>query len=277
MYMRLQLLDIYLRNRWSREFVLDPSGPVLSMTSQCHRLELAFYALESIAMGSRKPSRMILWLTDEESCSNPPETIQRLKTRGLEIHHAEELGPHTKYYPYIDRESDLAVPLVTADDDKLYPRDFIKQLIDAYEADASVIHCFRAHRIGMSNGRLMPYNYWFPCEGRQPSHLNFITGVSGVIYPPRYLKYLKQQGKAFTQSCPYGDDIWLSVNALRSGFKVAQVGSKQGLFSTIPGSQKQRLYNTNVLSGLNQVQLRKTYSEADLLALHGFGAASESI
>ena len=277
MRIRLQMLDFYLRNRWSKESVLDPSGPVLSMTSQRHRLELAFYALESIVKGSRKPSRIILWLTDEESCSNPPETIQRLKARGLEIHHAEELGPHTKYYPYIERERNLAVPLVTADDDKLYPRGFIKLLVDAYEGDASAIHCFRAHRIGMSDGQLMPYNYWLPCEDTQPSHLNFVTGVSGVIYPPGYLKYLKQQGKAFTQSCPYADDIWLSVNALRSGFKVAQVGRKQGLFSTIPGSQKQRLYNTNVLSGLNQVQLRKTYSEADLLALHGFVAASESI
>ena len=275
--MRLRMLDLYLRNRWSNESVLDPSGPVLSMTTHRHRLKLAFYALESIAMGSRKPSRMILWLTDEASCLSPPETLQRLKARGLEIHHAEELGPHTKYYPYIDREMDLAAPLVTADDDTLYPGDFIKLLIDAYEADASAIHCLRAHRIGMSGGRLMPYNDWLPCEGSQPSHLNFLTGVSGVIYPSGYLKYLKQQGKAFIQSCPYGDDIWLSVNALRSGFKVAQVGSKQRLFPMIPGSQKRRLYDINVLSGLNQAQLRKTYSEADLLALHDFGAVSESI
>jgi hypothetical protein len=277
MRIRLQMLDLYLRNKWSEESALDPSGPVVSMTSQCHRLELAFYALESIAAGSRKPSRMILWLTDEDSCSNPPETIERLKARGLEIHHSEELGPHTKYYPYIDRETDMVVPLVTADDDTLYPNDFIKQLTEAYKADTSTIHCFRAHRISMSCGRLMPYNSWTPCVDREPSHLNFITGVSGVIYPPEYLKYLKQQGKAFTQACPHGDDIWLSVNALRGGFKVAQIGRKQCLFPTIPKTQKRRLFDINVLSGLNQAQLRKTYSEADLMALHRFGAASELV
>ena len=274
---RLRMLDLYLRNRWSSESALDPSGPVLSMTSHCHRLELAFYALESIAMGSRKPSRLILWLADENGCSNSPATLQRLKARGLEIHHAEELGPHTKYYPYIDRETDLAAPLVTADDDTFYPPDFIQLLMNAYEADASAIHCFRAHRISMSGGRLSPYNEWRPCEDTHPSHLNFITGVSGVIYPPGYLQYLKRQGKAFTQSCPYADDIWLSVNALRSGFKVAQVGSRQRLFPTIPGSQKERLYTINVLSGLNQAQLRRTYSEADLLALNDFAALPESI
>jgi len=274
---RLRMLDLYLRNRWSSESALDPSGPVLSMTSHCHRLELAFYALESIAVGSRKPSRLILWLTDESACSNSPATLQRLKARGLEIHHVEELGPHTKYYPYIDRETDLAAPLVTADDDTFYPLDFIQLLMEAYEADASAIHCFRAHRISMSGARLAPYNEWRPCEDTQPSHLNFITGVSGVIYPPVYLKYLKQQGRAFMQSCPYADDIWLSVNALRSGFKVAQVGSQQRLFPTIPGSQKERLYTINVVSGLNQAQLRRTYSEADLMALHDCGAVMEPL
>jgi hypothetical protein len=277
MRMRLRMLDLYLRNRWSGESVLDPSGPVLSMTSHCHRLELAFYALESIAVGSKKPSRIILWLTDQSACSNFPVTLQRLQARGLEIYHVEELGPHSKYYPYIDRETDLATPLVTSDDDTLYPPDFLQRLMDAYEADASVIYCFRAHRISMKAGRLAPYNEWLPCDDTQPSHLNFITGVSGVIYPPGYLKYLKQQGKAFTQSCPYADDIWLSVNALRSGFKVAQLGSKQRLFPTIPGSQKQRLYTINVLSGLNQIQLRKTYSKADLLALRDCGAGAESV
>ena len=129
----------------------------------------------------------------------------------------------------------------------------------------------------MSGGRLMPYNNWFPCKSKQPSHLNFLTGVSGVIYPPKYLEYLKQQGKAFTNLCPYGDDIWLSVNALRSGFKIAQVSSKPSLFPTIPRSQKQRLYDINVLSGLNQAQLRRTYSVADLQALHNFGATIEPI
>ena len=96
-----------------------------------------------------------------------------------------------------------------------------------------------------------------------------------MIYPPGYLQYLKQQGKALTQSCPYADDIWLSMNALRSGFKVAQVGSRQRLFPTIPGSQKERLYAINVLSGLNQAQLRRTYSEGDLMMLHDCGAVTE--
>lgn len=264
---RLTMCYLYLRNRWSREQALNPSGPVLSLTTHSHRLERVFYTLESIAMGSRRPSRILLWLTDQESYHNPPETLQRLKARGLEIHLTEDLGPHTKYYPYVDCESDMVVPLVTADDDMIYPRDWLKVLIESYESNCSAIHCFRAHRILIGEGRLMPYNDWPPCKDTQPSRLNFITGVSGVIYPPDYLKYLKQQGRAFRQYCPYADDIWLSVNALRGHFDVAQVKDEQQMFTEIPGSQIRPLYEINVMSGLNQVQLRRTYREADLLAL----------
>jgi hypothetical protein len=265
--MRMTLAHLDWRNRWSQQSVIQPLGPVLSMTSHADRLELVYYALESIARGVRKPARMLLWLTDPESCNHPPATLQRLRSRGLEIRHAEDLGPHTKYYPYIEREPELTVPLVTADDDMLYPRDWLELLVTAHASNTLAVHCFRAHRIGFRDGRLAPYNDWAPCEDRQPSHFNFITGVSGVIYPPAYLDYLKAQGQAFRQVCPYGDDIWLSVNALRGGFKVAQVGHKQRMFTKIPGSQRRCLFDINVLSGLNQVQLRKTYSEADLAAL----------
>ncbi|MEE8161438.1 MAG: hypothetical protein V3T61_07365, partial [Acidobacteriota bacterium] len=263
----VRMRHLYLRNRWSRETILDPSGPALSLTTHGYRLELVFYAIESIGLGSRKPSRITLWLQDEEAYLNPPETLRRLKSRGLEIHLSEDLGPHTKYYPYIDRESELHAPLVTADDDMLYLRGWLQQLIEAYEANSSAVHCHRAHLMRLNNKRLIPYNEWGPCLSTSPSHLNFITGSSGVIYPPNFLQYLKHQGRAFKHCCPASDDIWMTVNALRGGFKIAQVKDVPVHIWTIPGSQKQRLYDTNVVAGGNQYQLMRTFSQADLAEL----------
>ena len=264
---RREIDRLHLRNQRSGESLLDPAGPVLSLTTQPHRLELVFYAIESIARGSRKPSRIHLWITDEQSSRHPPATLQRLASRGLEMHLTEDLGPHTKYYPYISREADFHAPLVTADDDVIYPQDWLEQLIRGYEANPAAIHCFRAHRIRMASTRPTPYNSWAPCEDTRPSHLNFITGVSGVIYPPEYLLYLKQYGTEFTRCCPHSDDIWLTVVALRGGFKIAQLCQEPRYFATIPKSQTKRLYNLNVTLGENQVQLMKTLSKADLAAL----------
>jgi hypothetical protein len=237
------------------------------MTTQPHRLELVYYAIESIARGTRKPSRLHLWITDEKSYSSLPPTLQRLRSRGVEIHLTEDLGPHTKYYPYVTRETGFDAPLVTADDDVIYPREWLEQLIQRHEANPSAIHCFRAHRMEMANARPTPYNSWAPCEDTRPSHLNFITGVSGVIYPPAYLRYLKQSGTEFKRCCPHSDDIWLTVIALRGGFKIAQVLGTSSFFTTIPNSQTKRLYNLNVILGENQVQLMRTLSKADLSVL----------
>ncbi len=264
---RPAIYRLYLRNRRSSQSLLDPAGPVLSLTTQPHRLELVFYAIESIACGRRKPSRLHLWITDEKSYLNLPSTLQRLASRGLEIHLTEDLGPHTKYYPYVNREAKFDAPLVTADDDVIYPQEWLEQLTQGYEANPSAIHCFRAHRIRMATARPTPYNSWAPCEDTRPSHLNFITGVSGVVYPPEYLLYLKQYGTAFTRCCPHSDDIWLTVIALRGGFKIAQLYDTPRLFTTIPKSQTKRLYNLNVILGENQVQLMRTLSKVDLSAL----------
>lgn len=257
---------LHLKNRWSRESILDPSGPALSLTTHSHRLGLVFYAIESIAGGNRKPSQIHLWITDAESYSRLPATLQRLKSRGLEIHLTEDLGPHTKYYPYVDQASEFDVPLVTADDDVIYPREWLQQLVAAYGTNPAAIHCFRAHRMRMAGSRPTPYNSWLPCGDTRPNHLNFITGVSGVIYPPEYLKFLKQHGTGFVQCCPYADDIWLTVIALRGGYKIAQLKDKPRYFTTIPSSQKKRLYNRNVVLGENQIQLMRTLSEMDLSA-----------
>ncbi|MEE9344437.1 MAG: hypothetical protein V3U88_02400 [Methylococcales bacterium] len=267
LYVRTVMACLGFKNKYSNEMLLDPSGPVVSLTTHGPRLELVFYAIESICMGTRKPSRIILWIEDEDSFSTLSETLQRLKSRGLEIHLSEAYGPHTKYYPYIDSEHDFHQPLVTADDDILYPRRWLEELIQAYESDPAVIHCQRARRIGLTAKRLEPYNEWKLCADKKSSHRNFITGVAGVIYPPYFLQYLKNQGKEFVQSCPEADDIWLTVNALRSGFKIAQVKDVPANLWKIRGSQKHSLYATNVVSGGNQPQLLATFTESDLANL----------
>jgi hypothetical protein len=272
---RLTFYRLYLRNRRSNESLLDSVGPVLSLTTQPHRLELVHYAIESIARGTRKPSRLHLWITDEKSFSNLPTALQRLKSRGLEIHLTEDLGPHTKYYPYINRETGFDAPLVTADDDVIYPQEWLERLIQGYEANPSAIHCYRAHRIRMANARPTPYNSWAPCRDTRPSHLNLLTGVSGAIYPPEYLLYLQQYGTDFTRCCPHSDDIWLTVIALRGGFKIAQLYDTPLLFTTIPKSQTKRLYNRNVMLGENQVQLMRTLSKVDVAALLSYQNAAD--
>jgi hypothetical protein len=237
------------------------------MTSYGARVENVFFALESIGSGTVRPSRLVLWLDDPNRFATLPDSLRRLEKRGLEIRLCETFGPHTKYYPYLEVQAEFVDPLVTADDDVLYPRSWLSGLVEAYESNDQVISCYRARTVRLDGQRLAPYVTWPLCTSTEPSLRNFSTGVSGVIYPPRFLKYVKAVGRGFVHVCPNADDVWLHVNAVRLGCKVHQITNVALEFAKIPGTQGTALYRSNRLEGGNDKQISKTYVASDIRAL----------
>jgi hypothetical protein len=264
---KARVLSLEVRNLFSQDRMLDSRGPTVSLTTHSYRINRVHCAIESIGKGTLKPSRIILWLTDEDLLANLPAALQRLQARGLEIQLADEFGPHSKYFPYLESTDDFDRPLVTADDDALYPPDWLQDLVHAHAALPGHIHCHHVRRMGVTESELTPYNEWPFCEDDRASHLNFIMGVGGVIYPPAFLASLKRAGRTFMECCPTNDDMWLTVNAVRAGIKVRQV-RREGLRPVpVPGTQGRSLFHINMLQGANQVQLRRTFDRNDLAIL----------
>ncbi|MFG6280922.1 hypothetical protein [Microbacterium sp. 5K110] len=223
--------------------------------------------IESIARGKARPRKLILWLDSEADLDAAVKSpgLARLRRRGLEIRRSEPMGPHGKYYPYVASEYGHALPLATADDDILYPRSWLVGLVAAQTQDPSSIHCYRAHRIGLIGNKMAPYMSWVPVKGTAPSHRNFLTGVSGVIYPTEYLDFLHQKGEAFRAVAPKADDVWLNACAVEAGFRVSQIRENALFFSVIPGSQRVALWRHNV--GGNDPQIDRAYTPPILSAV----------
>lgn len=266
---RRLLRSLVSNNQKSMNSLLNPDGPVVSLTSHGDRIHTVFYTIESIREGLFKPSRLILWLDEQEKDNPLPETLQRLQSAGLEIYYAPNIGPHQKYFRFIQQNNCFDQPLVTADDDVIYPTDWLKGLVQAYQANPSAIHCYRAYRMRLRNGKFIAHNDWHESKDNEPSHLNQITGVSGVIYPPEFLEYLKTKVNQFQSVSPTSDDIWLTVNALRSGCKISQIEKQAKVFKTIPGSQKNSLFIENVIGGKNHYQLTQAFTDTDMSKLEG--------
>jgi hypothetical protein len=129
--MVIDLVQFFLINKFGRKPVNEPGGPVVSLTTYGKRIEKVYFTVESIARGVVRPSRLILWIDEETLLINLPATIRRLQRRGLEILLCKDFGPHKKYYPYVQSQQTFDTPLVTADDDMFYPRDWLKQLAGA--------------------------------------------------------------------------------------------------------------------------------------------------
>ena len=271
----LKLARHRVRNECSREAIVDADGPpvVVSMTTHAKRLESTYLAIESIGAGRTRPRRFLLWLP-KQLCDRPlPAALVRLQARGLEIFHVDDLGPHTKYMPYCESLETFEHKLVTADDDVFHPVWWLSELVQRADEQPDHVHCFRAHRIGLTRGCFSPYNQWEKCRSVEPSHLNLITGVSGVIYPPALLRTLKARGRRFLACCPNGDDIWLTKCAIDAGIEVAQVRPSPLHFRHVPGTQAHRLSDLNVIAGRNQIQLRRTFEPDDLRRLERLVAA----
>jgi|HubBroStandDraft_2_1064218.scaffolds.fasta_scaffold00027_15 hypothetical protein len=250
-------------NKRSKVPVIQADGPVVSLTSYGKRIDTVYLTIESIACGSLLPSELILWLDEGPRYQSLPSTLGRLKDRGMTVRLCKNYGPHKKYYPYVDAHEKFVGPLVTADDDILYPNDWLKSLMDAFEQDPEVVNGFRARVMSFEGDRLAPYMQWSLCSSTKASWRHLLNGASGVIYPPRLLEAVKRAGPEFVQCCPKADDIWLHANALRAGFKVRQIRPQAIHFPMIPGSQETALYFDNADTG-NDVQIAKTYTSREL-------------
>jgi hypothetical protein len=265
-----------LRNLVSRGPATGSAPVVVSMTTYGDRIHTVSAALESIARGKVRPQRLLLWLESPEQFETLPESLRRLERRGLEILLTSNYGPHTKYYPYVESQERHTVPLVTSDDDIIYPPDWLARLVAANQQHPEAISGHWVSIMGVSGRRVADYDTWVRAQDTAVRPTNFALGVSGVIYPPAMLQELKRRGDSFLSVCPGADDIWLKWVAIRAGIPVRQVGPVPHHFPIIPGSQGQALMKTNVEQNRNDRWIRGLYSAEDVAAL-GRNAASHQL
>lgn len=270
----LRLAALRWRNLRSQDTLLDAAGPVVSLTSYGERIARAHHAIESIGLGTLRPSRLVLWLAQDELDRGLPAPLRRLQRRGLVVAGCPDWGPHKKYYPEVVAGLPAGVPLVTADDDVLYPPGWLASLVAAWRDAPQAVACHRARRIGVdAEGRLLPYRQWPGCFSDAPSALNFSVGGSGVLYPPAMCDALRAGGTAFMDVCPRADDIWLNATAQRQGVPVRQVTAEPVLFDDLPGTRRGGLARENVRGGGNDRQIAATFSAAERDALARRAAA----
>ncbi len=264
----LIFIRLYLLNLWARASVVDPQGQVdVTLTSHSDRIRRAFASIESIGRGEQRPRRLMLFLGKKYAQQPLPATLQRLVQRGLEVHYVDDVGPHTKYYPYLLQKNSFDAPLVTADDDKMYDRGWLAGLIDAHRAAPDMVNCWRARDVRIDANGLRPYDEWPLCRDTEPSITRFATGVGGVIYPPALLQHLKEAGDVFNGCCPKADDLWLHVMAIRNGYPIRQIDRHAREFPGVPRSSETALQRTNIDGKRNDVQAAQTYSRSDLASL----------
>lgn len=262
------LVDLYKHSFNSCDFienVKSVDGLHVSLTSYGTRIDNCYYTIVSLLRQSVRPESITLYLAHGEKV---PKRIQSLcNTSCLRICFVEDMKSYKKFIPaMIEMNSDDL--LITADDDILYPVNYVESLYKAYMDNPNVIHCLRAHYIKKNIfGAIKPYRTWeYETNRTEPSHRIFPTTGAGLIFKRDFFDDEFFNLAVISELCPTADDIWFKVMAIRRDIKcqILRDCSMNEFITTVPDIENS-LAKLNVIEGRNDVQLSKALHHYNIL------------
>lgn len=207
--------EIYAIDKRILPAVQKSGNITVSLTSHGSRLErVAPYAIYSILQQTVLPNRIVLNIDQTQwNDDNLPELIKKLMVAGLEINYCEDVGPHTKLLPTLEKYPEDIV--ITVDDDIIYERVMVEELIRGYhESDKKAIVTRWAVLIIFKDGKMQPYSIWPESSPSDPiDTLYGPLGVAGVLYPPHIFTDEVFNKAVYRKLCKTADDIWYTIQA----------------------------------------------------------------
>ncbi len=228
---------------------------IVSLTSYPARIDTLWITIETILRQSFKPDKIILWLAEEQFPDRKlPESLIKLKLRGLDVEFCEDLKSHKKYFYCLIKYPDSNI--ITLDDDLYYHKDVLKNVVELHKKYPGHITANRAHKITFSNGKINPYRSWkHEVNDTVPSHLLVATGGAGALYSPGSLHEEVHNKDILQKLCLHADDLWLKVMELKNNRKIVTNRKYNKSFASVGKTQKEKLVSLNVIQGGNDEQL----------------------
>lgn len=249
------------------------SDLIVSLTTYPARIKDVRYTLYSLLVQTVKPSRIIVWLAEEEFPHKQEPLSEEFARYGVTIEFCSNIRSYKKLIPTLEKFPDATI--VTADDDIYYEPDWLEKLYLAYKKRPDYIHCHRIHKVRFDEkGEMMPYRKWkshFNGGEVEPSFLNLFIGCGGVLYPPNALYQDVNNKELFTKLAPIGDDIWFWAMAVLQETKINLVENNITEMTYVDpkkelGIDGTPLWRLNVGRRLNDRQLGAVVRHYDMTA-----------
>lgn len=248
--------------------VTTATDTIVSLTSYPERFSTLDLCIGSLLRQSVLPERIILHLSEDEADAAPLPPLLTGNTGSLlEIRCvSRNTRSYKKIIPALERYPDKTI--VTCDDDKIYPPNWLKHLLRAANETPGTIICHRARvAIAQSEQQWAAYRNWPGCRTSQAGMANVPIGSGGVLYPPGSLHPIVHDLDSYERWAPHADDLWLKLAAWKQGTPVRQVRHKPSRFNSIP-VHGGHLSDHNLAAGGNDQVLR------ELASRFGFTPAS---
>lgn len=136
----------------------------------------------------------------------------------IELIMAEEnLRSHLKYFYVMQKYRNL--PIITIDDDIVYPVKMFDYMLDEYHKTPSVVLCRSCQQFTYTDNKINNTKQWLWNPINHISHTNHAEGYAGILYPPNCLHITKDLIPEIKDTI-MSDDIYLSILEIRNRIKV---------------------------------------------------------
>ena len=194
---------------------------IVSLTTFPARINLVHKTITTLLQQTLKPDMVILWLAEEQFPNRElPASLTDLQQFGLSIKWCEDIKSYKKLIPTLREFPDDII--VTADDDILYPKNWLESLYDLHK---KYPNCVCANRAFMVKKRANAFyitsrNYCYNSSYLPRFRNEFMTGY-GSLFPPNALDKRVLDSEIFMREIPTNDDIWFWGMAVLNGTKIA--------------------------------------------------------
>ncbi len=199
----------------------------ISLTSISSRMETVGRTLRSLLAQDYPDLQVHLHLSPEPYLLDKgvpvlPEDLAQLQRESggrLKIYSCRNTGPYRKLLPYLRRNWGQSKLVATADDDTIYPANWLRTLISAYDQYGCIIG-YRGHRMRVSGSTLAPYRSWMGGSIEEnPSRLILPTGKDGILYDTAFFPVNVLNIEDAMQMAPTADDLWFRWNLALNGIQ----------------------------------------------------------
>lgn len=214
----------------------DAPHVTVTLTAIASRLPTLPITIRSLLAQDYARFEVVLYLSDEPYLLDagiggvvpaPLALLARGSGGAFSIRIVPNMGPYRKLLPFLGETFGQRRLVATADDDTVYPPDWLSRMVAAYEKRRCIV-CHRAHfmRRGGADGE--GYRGWMAGEVLRNPDIDVLpTGKDGVLYDtiffhPRVIDYATAR-----EIAPTADDLWFKWHSAAVGVS-AYVIDRQG-------------------------------------------------
>lgn len=235
---------------------------IISLTSYPRRINIVNQVIKSLWNQSVCADEIILYLSQQEFPRRekdiPADLVEMEGKNGFKIEWVEEnLKSHKKYYYVLQSKKDDIV--ITVDDDKIYAKTLIDDLICSYKRFPRAISARGARTIVKDNGKLAEYKDWEECldvYADMPRMDLCAIGAGGILYPPSCAQERWFHAESIRMLAEDQDDLWLKYNEIIDYIPVVYTRSTQS-DTQIENTEDDALCVNNLYGGENDSCIEK--------------------